>query len=184
MQDRDGVPPPRGLLEAINRAGLTPTWGTVDRLEHHFEEGRMQVFQTDQRTWKRPIFQSQDPRSFLLVHIEGDTATSLRALSQELEFNVSVAERAGTDQLGTEFSLDALQRMLTTAIADGLGADFHDGLLRARGAMDRANRSIEASMRHPRGSNAWANAINAASKAIVEARQPLTRLRALVQNYL
>ena len=181
LEDRDGVPPPRGLLAALGTAGMTPSWGTVDRLEHAFEKGRMQVFQTNQRIWKRPVI---SPNGILLVHVEDNTAAVLRALDGELAFNATVAEQAGTDKLGTEFSLDELQRMLTTGTAERFGADFHGALLRARGAMDKANRGIEASMQYPKGSNAWANAINAASKAIVEARQPLAALRELVRHHL
>lgn len=184
LEDREAVPPARGLLDALRRAGMTPTWGSVDRLEHHFREGRMQVFQTDQRTWRRPVVQSRDGRNVLLVHIEDEIGTALRALGRELEFNISVAERAGTDQLGTEFILDALQQSLTPGIAGRLGQEIHEGLLRAQGAMRRANLNIEASTRQVRGSNSWAKAVNAASKAIVEARPHLVALRELVARQL
>lgn len=184
LEDRGGIPAPRGLLDALTRAGMTPTWGAAERLQHHFEEGRMQVFQTDQRIWKRPIVQAPKAKSVLLVHVEGDDRAVLRALSREVDFNVSIAERAGTDELGTEFSLDALQRMLTTGAADRLGPDLHDTLLQARGAIARANRSMEAALQFPKRSNSWANAMNAASKAIVESRRPLATLREVVRRYL
>lgn len=103
---------------------MAPTWGASDRLEHHFGEGRVQVFQTD-RTWKRAVVQSRDGRTVLLVHAEDETGAAVRALNRELEFNMAVAERAGTDQLGTAFGLDAVQRLLTSGIADHLGPDIH-----------------------------------------------------------
>jgi hypothetical protein len=50
--------------------------------------------------------------------------------------------------------------------------------------MRRANLNIEASTRQVRGSNSWANAVNAASNAIVEARPHLVALRELVARQL
>jgi hypothetical protein len=184
LEDRDGIPPPGGLLDALKRAGMTPTWGSLEKLERHIEKGRNQVFQTDQRAWRRPVVQAADRRSVLLVHVEDDDQTALRALSQEIEFNASIAERAGTDQLGTEFSLDVVQKLLTTGIADRFGSDLREALLQARGAVARANQRMEAALQFPKGSNSWGNAMNSASQAIVESRRPLAALRDVVQRYL
>jgi len=149
LQDRDGIPPSRDLLNTLVRAGMTPTWGSVGRLEHHFAKGRMQVFQTDRRTWRRPVTRGGD---VLLVHLEDAVGTALRALRAELDLNIAVAERAGSDQLGTEFALEAIQRVIDGGIAVQLGEDVQGALLRARGAMHRANMSIEARLIHPKGS--------------------------------
>src|SRR5262245_53972762 len=75
LDDKAGVPPAAHLVDALVGAGMTVTWGNIDRLEHLFNEGRMQVFQTDRRTWKRPIVRSPDGKQVLLVHVEDELAT-------------------------------------------------------------------------------------------------------------
>ena len=182
LDGRAGVPPARNLVDAIARAGMVPTWGSIDRLEHHFRDGRTQVFMTDRRSWKRPIFQSTDGKTVLLVHVEDEVRSALEALRRENEFNESVSARAGSDQLGTEFTLSAIRRALDTGLATQLGSEMHDALLHARAAMEQANRGIEASLQFSKGSNAWANVVTGASKAIVEARGPLATLRGLLRR--
>ena len=150
-------------------------------LERHLADGRMQLWLTDRRTWKRPIIR-EGGHQVLVVRSSDEADAVLQAFGTELEFNRGVASRAGTDQLGTEFSLLTLERMLTSGIGDRLGGDLQNALQQARGAMQRANRAIEASLQFPRMSNSWANAMNAASRAIVDARPHLDQLRELMDR--
>jgi hypothetical protein len=182
LQDRDAVLPPRGLLDALRNAGLTPTWGSAEKLSHYFEKGRMQVFQTDRRAWKRPVWQSSNGKSVLLVHVEDEAKAALRALDEEIKYNLSVAERPSSDQLGTPFSLNALNRVLP--ITDHIGGELHIAVLRARGAMEKANSNMEAALGFPKGSGRWAAVINTASQAVKSSEALLLDLQRLIAPQL
>jgi hypothetical protein len=142
----------------------------------------MQVFLSDRRAWKREVVKSGDARLVLLVHIEDDIEVAVEALRREHEFNEAVSGRAGSDQLGIAFALSAIQRTLDSGIASRLGGEMYDALLQARGAMENGNRHIEARLRFQKGSNAWAEATNAASRAIQDAGGPLVTLRAFLRR--
>ena len=64
LEDRDQVPPPAGLLKEIERRGLKPRWANNARMSHHIERGLAQVFATDRKTWRRPVF---DQNRLLMV---------------------------------------------------------------------------------------------------------------------
>ena len=64
LEDRDQVPPPAGLLKEIERRGLKPRWANKDRMSHHIERGLAQVYVTDRKTWRRPVF---DQNRLLMV---------------------------------------------------------------------------------------------------------------------
>jgi hypothetical protein len=46
---------------------LIPRFGRIDRLNHHFAKGRLQVFETDRRNWRTPILLSGDGGQVLLA---------------------------------------------------------------------------------------------------------------------
>jgi hypothetical protein len=182
LDTRAGEPPVRNLLDVLRSAGMIPTWGAVEKLENHFKNGRMQVFTTDRRTWKRPVLQAPDGKNVLLVHIEDDVRSMINDLRREHDFNEAVSTVADSDKLGTEFALSAIQRALDSGVAGRLGREVHEALLQARGAMEQANRRIEATLHFPKGSNVWAEAVNAASRAIIASRGPLVTLRELLRR--
>ena len=132
----------------------------------------------DGRTLAKPLPPPKQARG----RLEDEIRNAVESLRREHEFNEDVSARAGSDELGTPFSVDAIRNVLASGLASRFGREMHDALLRARGAMENANQKIEASMRFQRGSNAWAGAVNAASKAIVEARGPLVTLRAHLKH--
>lgn len=53
--ERPPIPTPAGLLDAIREAGFTPSYGTRDKLTRHLAAGRLQVFETDKRSFQRPV---------------------------------------------------------------------------------------------------------------------------------
>src|SRR5262249_36863896 len=88
LDDKDAFICPSGLTDALKTAGMTPTFGNVDKLQQHLANGRLQVFLTDRSTWKRPVV--NDGRQLLLVHGEHnaaptafDTAGQLRQRLEE-----------------------------------------------------------------------------------------------------
>jgi hypothetical protein len=182
LDTRGGEPPIRDLLHALRSAGMTPTWGSVEKLEHLLKDGRMQIFATDRRTWKRPVFQAPDGKTVLLVHVEDDVRSMINDLRRELDFNEGVSAVADSDKLGAEFVVSATQRSLDSGVAGQLGREIHEALLQARGAMEQANRRIEAVLHFTKGSNAWAEAVNAASRAIIASRRPLATVRQLLER--
>ena len=66
LQDRDAVSPPIGLLDEMRKRGLTPYWANKDRIAHHVEQGLVEVFATDQKSWRRHVM---DNRQTLMVRI-------------------------------------------------------------------------------------------------------------------
>ncbi len=64
LVDRDPVPSPASLLKEIERRGLKPRWANKNRMSHHIERGLAQVFATDRKTWRRPVF---DQNRLLMV---------------------------------------------------------------------------------------------------------------------
>ena len=55
LEDRDGTPCPPQVPEEIRSAGLTPRFGPLDKLAAHLADGYLQVFETDGRSWRRPV---------------------------------------------------------------------------------------------------------------------------------
>lgn len=55
LQDRASVPAPPGLLNEIKKRGLRPRWANLNKVSHHVERGRTQVFATDKTTWRRLV---------------------------------------------------------------------------------------------------------------------------------
>jgi hypothetical protein len=68
LDDRQPVPSSTRLEESLRSVGMTPTFGRLDRLRHHFSNGRLQVFETDRRTWRRAVLLVGDGEQVLLVH--------------------------------------------------------------------------------------------------------------------
>lgn len=67
LNDRQPIPTPAGLPDVLRSAGMTPSFGMRDRLNHHFAQGGHQVFETDKRTWRREVLYTSDGRQVLLV---------------------------------------------------------------------------------------------------------------------
>ncbi len=65
--DRPAAPIPAGLEDTLREIGMTPRFGRIDNLRNHFASGRLQVFETDQRTWRRGLLLSGDGDQVLLV---------------------------------------------------------------------------------------------------------------------
>ncbi|GAC1457116.1 MAG: hypothetical protein PVSMB1_06820 [Gemmatimonadaceae bacterium] len=65
LDDKDALICPSGLPDALRAAGMTPTFGNVDKLEQHLADGRLQLFLTDRASWKRAVV--NDGRQLLLV---------------------------------------------------------------------------------------------------------------------
>lgn len=124
LDDKDAFICPPGLTEALRAAGMTPTFGNVDKLQHHLADGRLQVFLTDRATWKRAVV--NDGRQLLLVH-GGPSATSTafdtaRHLRRQLEEHqrkgVMLHRNEGSRAVSDEFyrladELDKLKNQLT-----------------------------------------------------------------------
>ena len=66
LDDKDALVCPAGLTDALRAAGMTPTFGNPDKLQHHLADGCLQVLLTDRETWKRPVV--NDGKQLLLVH--------------------------------------------------------------------------------------------------------------------
>jgi hypothetical protein len=68
LKDWPGVPNPPGLIEAITGAHMTPTFGLRSKITHHLAAGRLQVYETDRKRWRREVLYSADGDQVLLVH--------------------------------------------------------------------------------------------------------------------
>jgi hypothetical protein len=55
LPDRPGIPEPAGLIDALREAGVEPSYALTEKLGDAFAKGRHQVFETDLRSWRRPI---------------------------------------------------------------------------------------------------------------------------------
>jgi hypothetical protein len=55
LEDKNPIPGPPRLLEALHERGLAVRWASPDRLTQHYAKGRAQVFATDRTQWRRPI---------------------------------------------------------------------------------------------------------------------------------
>ncbi|HEU0015171.1 MAG TPA: toll/interleukin-1 receptor domain-containing protein [Longimicrobium sp.] len=67
LADRPSAYPPAGLIDALRLADLVPRYGNRNRLTNHLAQGRVQVFETDRKTWKREIVNAAEPSQVLLV---------------------------------------------------------------------------------------------------------------------
>lgn len=74
LQDRDAVPPPRGLLEIIGKRGLSTRWATVEKVAEHSQRGLAQVFATDRTSWRRPVLDRNRP---LMVNYRMDSKSAV-----------------------------------------------------------------------------------------------------------
>jgi hypothetical protein len=68
LQDRTPVPAIQELEHALRQAGMTPSYGVTARLHHHFANGRLQVFETDRRSWRRSVLLAGNGDQVLLAH--------------------------------------------------------------------------------------------------------------------
>ena len=55
LDDRPGISAPRDLIETIEEQGMAPSYGLREDLDHHFSNGKSQVFETDRVSWRREI---------------------------------------------------------------------------------------------------------------------------------
>lgn len=60
LDDRRAIQTPPGLKNLLQQHGLSCTDGSARRLQHHLQKERLQVFETDRETWKRPVVRSPD----------------------------------------------------------------------------------------------------------------------------
>ena len=67
LVDRPAAPTPAGVEGALREIGMTPRFGRLENLRNHFAKGRLQVFETDQRTWRRALLLSGDGDQMLLA---------------------------------------------------------------------------------------------------------------------
>ena len=68
LQDRTPVPAVQELEQALREVGMTPSYGITARLHHHFANGRLQVFETDRRSWRRSVLLAGNGDQVLLAH--------------------------------------------------------------------------------------------------------------------
>jgi hypothetical protein len=73
LDDRVPVQAPVGLEEALRATACIPCYGNPERLAHHLRRGRLQVFETDRRSWKRSVLQSAGDRAILLARPEASS---------------------------------------------------------------------------------------------------------------
>src|SRR5438105_5302091 len=55
LKDRPGVPDPPGLTEAIRAVQMVPTFGVIAKLRQHLAQGRLPVYETDRKSWRREV---------------------------------------------------------------------------------------------------------------------------------
>jgi hypothetical protein len=67
LEDRPQIATPDGLIDAIRSLGLEPSYGVPGNLEMAFGRGRMRVFETDRRKWRREV-RGVHGKQVLLVH--------------------------------------------------------------------------------------------------------------------
>ena len=67
LVDRPATPTPAGLEDALRENGMNPRFGRLESLRNHFAKGRLQIFETDRRTWRRALLLSGDGEQVLLV---------------------------------------------------------------------------------------------------------------------
>ena len=67
LEDRQSVPTPPDLPDALRAAGMTPSFGMRNRLNHHLAKGGHQVFETDRRRWRRELLNTGDGDQVLLA---------------------------------------------------------------------------------------------------------------------
>jgi hypothetical protein len=88
------------------------------------------------------VFQAPNGKTVLIVRVEDVVQSMLENLRREHQCNEEVSAIEDTDKLGTEFSVNAIQRALDSEAAGQLGLEMLKALLHARGAMLEANRLI------------------------------------------
>jgi hypothetical protein len=108
----------------------------------------------------------------------------IQALIDELEFNVRVAASPGSDVLGCLFRDDQFKRAIQAGSVAVLRDDIKAALLEAYFTMGSANGLIDAAWQHPKGGNAWTNAVNAASDRIRKAQPLIAAAHASLQRFV
>jgi hypothetical protein len=108
----------------------------------------------------------------------------LQALVDELEFNTRVAANPGSDILGCPFRDDQFKRAIQAGSVAILVDDVKGVLVDAYVAMGAANNLIQAVWHHPKGSESWANGINAASAKIIAAQPKVATAVVALNRFL
>jgi hypothetical protein len=67
LDDRQPVPTPPDLPDALRRVGMIPSYGLRRRLNHHLAQGGFQVFETDRQRWRRELLYASDGDQVLLA---------------------------------------------------------------------------------------------------------------------
>ena len=96
-----------------------------------------------------------------------DSVGPLQALIDELDFNRRVVGQG--DEPACLFANDQFWRAIHEGAISIVHPELRDAILDAYVAMGKANQEIPAIMRHERGGNAWAEALNRANPHIREA---------------
>jgi len=69
LEDKNAVILPESVLHVIRTvSGMQLTYGNRNRLAHHFDEGKLQVYETDRKRWRREAV-SADSNAVLLILI-------------------------------------------------------------------------------------------------------------------
>lgn len=76
LKDRPGVPNPPNLPEALRAVQMVPSFGLRAKLTHHFARGRLQVFETDRKSWRCEVIYADDGDQILLVHPDASKESS------------------------------------------------------------------------------------------------------------
>lgn len=91
LDDKDAFTCPPGLTEALAAAGMTATFGNVDKLQQRLIEGRLQVFLTDRAKWKRAVV--NDGGQLLLVHGAKDATPTAFDTARQLRQRIEERQR-------------------------------------------------------------------------------------------
>jgi len=67
LPDRPPVPTPTKIEDALRDAGMTPRFGLIEKLRDHFAKDRLQVFETDRRSWRRALLLRGNGDQVLIV---------------------------------------------------------------------------------------------------------------------
>lgn len=74
LDDRPPVPAPDRGIEELRKAGMVPSFGTRRDLFRSLSQGRMQVFETDRRSWRRALLHVGEDQVLLVRPIRpGET---------------------------------------------------------------------------------------------------------------
>ncbi len=108
----------------------------------------------------------------------------LQALIDELEFNVRVAAYPQPNEQGCLFHEDQFLRAIQAGIIATLEEKLKATIVEAYVSMGGANQVISSAWTHPRGSNAWAEAINEATRRIRSALPTIETAKDMLLSFL